>query len=218
MVSVMVFGNYACFTRPELKAERYSYDVMTPGAARNILQAIYWHPGFNYEIVSIQVCNPIRFAGNIKRNELESKISTKNIKSMMLGGEKNYLIASEKRQQRSTIPLKDVCYVINANVKLDNPADILFEKKILAIFNRRVEKGQCFSTPYLGCKEFEASFIPCESIPNCPDELIGCRDLGIMLYDMDFKNPTKPVPMFFRAVLKNGVMKVPSAESEDILR
>lgn len=199
-IKLKVRGEYALFTRPEMKVERVSYDVMTPSAARGILEAIYWKPEFSWVVDRIHVLKPIRFK-NIRRNEVSNKATVRA--TTMRGGEQQPVCQyiEEDRQQRASMVLQDVAYVIEAHFKTtgkeeDNPG------KHLAMFERRARKGQCFHRPYLGCREFPADFDWCDT-PS-PSVLTGQRDLGFMLHDIDFA--AGMVPHFFRAVLENGVM------------
>ena len=216
-IKVEVWGDYACFTRPEMKTERVSYDVMTPSAARGILESVFWHPGLKYVIDRIHIYSPIRFT-NIRRNEVKEKISANEVKKLMETGKgKEFLAAPECIQQRAAMVLRDVHYVIEAHFDMteraapgDNPG------KFQDILKRRLERGQCYSMPYLGTREFPAHFCRCEVIPPCPEELRGERDLGWMLLDMDYSDPENIVPRFFRATLKDGVMDVPVWESEGV--
>lgn len=213
-VKLEVWGDYACFTRPEMKAERVSYDVMTPSAARGILEAIFWHPGMRYVIDRIYVLSPIAFT-NIRRNEVKSKISASVVKKQITGGSKElYLNASEEIMQRAAMVLRDVHYVIEAHFELvpeklganDN------EGKFCEMLGRRVKKGQCYHTPYFGCREFPVNFRHWEGedIPTAyPNET---KDLGFMLFDMDYSDPKNIQPMFFRAQLKNGALDLTNAE------
>lgn len=216
-IKVEVWGDYACFTRPEMKTERVSYDVMTPSAARGILESVFWHPGLKYVIDRIHVCSPIRFT-NIRRNEVKEKISAGKVKALMETGRgEAFLSAQECIQQRAAMVLRDVHYVIEAHFDMtecaspsDNPG------KFQDILKRRLERGQCYSMPYLGTREFPAHFRRCEVIPPCPEEMRGELDLGWMLLDMDYSDPENIVPRFFRATLKDGVMHVPAWESEGV--
>jgi len=203
-VRLKVWGEYACFTRPEMKAERVSYDVMTPSAARGILEAIHWKPALVWRIDCIHVMKPIRFE-SIRRNEVASKIPKGNIKSAMNGGENDlHQYAAEDRQQRASLLLRDVEYVIEAHFDLtdkagesDNPG------KHCDIFKRRARTGQCHMRPYLGCREFPAHFELIEAdIPQSP--LVGEQDLGWMLWDLDFSKEMQPI--FYRPVMKDGIV------------
>lgn len=218
-VKLEVWGDYALFSRPEMKVERVSYDVMTPSAARGILEAIYWHPGLVYRIDRIRVCAPIRFM-NLRRNEVKSTISARTVQTVMNRGEGElYLATSEDIQQRASMLLRDVRYVIEAHFDMtdkaspgDNPG------KFQDILTRRIHKGQFYHAPYFGCREFPVNFAMCESVPECPEELRGRRDLGFMLYDMDYSDRENIRPMFFRAVINDGVLEVPPLGSGEVKR
>lgn len=216
-VKVEVWGDYACFSRPELKTERMSYDVMTPSAARGLLEAIYWHPGLRWVIDRIYVMQPIRFTG-IRRNEVKSKISADNVRSAMSGGKQEvYLCTSEDIQQRAATVLQDVRYVIEAHfVMTDQAAPSGNAGKFCDIMRRRLEKGQCYHQPCFGVREFPAQFRlwPGGEIPTTGET----RDMGLMLYDMDYSDLRNITPMFFRAALENGVLNVPAPESPEVLR
>lgn len=216
-IQVEVWGGYALFSRPEFKVEHVSYDCMTPSAARGLLESIYWHPGLRWVIDRIHVCAPIRFT-NIRRNEVKDTISARRVKTVMeRGSGELYLAAPESIQQRAAMVLRDVHYVIDAHFDMtrnaalsDNPG------KFQDIIKRRLERGQCYSMPYFGTREFPARFRRCTELPPCPEELKGTRDLGWMLWDMDFSNPKNITPKFFRAQLVNGVMTVPPPDSEEV--
>ena len=218
-IQVEVWGDYACFTRPEMKTERVSYDVMTPSAARGLLESIYWHPGLRWVIECIHVCSPIRFT-NIRRNEVKDVISARAVKSVMEKGkgiDELYLATTESIQQRAAMVLKDVHYVIDAHFDMtdkaapgDNPG------KFQDIIKRRLERGQCYSMPYFGTRKFAAHFARCTELPPCPEELLGERDLGWMLWDMDYTDPQDIKPKFFRAKLVDGAMDVPPPESGEV--
>ncbi len=211
MIQLEVWGPYACFSRPELSVERVSYDVPTPSAARGIIDAIYYHPGLCWRIDRIHVLNPIRFT-NIRRNEVKNKISARTVRSAMQGsGEPLYQVTSQDIVQRAAMVLQDVHYVIEAHFEMtdqaapsDNPG------KFQDIVTRRMARGQCFHTPYFGCREFPVSFRPWPGgpIPAIPET----RDLGLMLYDMDFRDPGDITPLFFRARLENGVLNAADCE------
>ena len=217
-VRMEVWGKYALFTRPEMKVERVSYDVMTPSAARGILEAVFWHPGMCWIIDRIHVCNPIQFV-NIRRNEVSAKISASKIETAMKKGRADlYLATSETIQQRASLVLYDVRYVIEAHFEMtqaaaagDNPA------KFQEMITRRLEKGQCYHTPYLGTREFPAYFAPCSEDPKHPESLRGEKDLGYMLWDMDYSNPSDIRPLFYRARLKDGVLTVPGRTSGEVI-
>ncbi len=216
-IRVEVWGDYALFTRPEMKTERVSYDVMTPSAARGLLESIYWHPGMKWCIDRIHVCSPIRFT-NIRRNEVKDTISARKVKTVMEKGQGElYLATPESIQQRVAMVLRDVHYVIDAHFDLtENAAPGDNAGKFQDIIKRRLERGQCYSMPYFGTREFPAHFRRCTELPPCPDELKGVRDLGWMLLDMDYTNPQNITPRFFRASLTDGVMVVPPWDSEEV--
>lgn len=204
-VKLRVWGPYACFTRPEMKVERVSYDVMTPSAARGILEAIYWKPAIVWVVDRIHVLNPIRF-DNIRRNELAGKLPPGTIRKAMNDGVSPVeTFIEEDRQQRAAMVLRDVSYVIEAHFGFTSLKDNN-EAKHKEIFMRRAGKGQCFHHPYLGCREFPAHFEPLSAdIPR--SELAGDQDLGWMLHDMDFENDMEA--KFFRAQMHNGIIDIP---------
>jgi CRISPR-associated protein Cas5d len=179
-IKLKVWGDYACFTRPEMKAERVSYDAMTPSAARAILSAIYWKPEIEWIIDKIHVLRQIKFA-NVRRNEL--------------GGDMD-------RTQRFSMLLRDVEYMIEAHFVIINGEEN--SAKHLEMFNRRAAAGKAFFQPYLGCREFSAHFEPADSAPHGFYSDSDEKDLGIMLYDIDFKN--NKTPQFFRAKMTGGVI------------
>lgn len=223
-----VWGPYACFTRPELKVERVSYDVITPSAARAIFEAIFWKPAIRWQVTKIEVLNPIKWV-NIRRNEVGA-VGSKNPTPIFI---------EDKRQQKNSLFLQDVRYRIWAKLEFipqwkrqdsKNPSIEGEEGELLrkdenpgkynAMFERRASKGQCFNQPYLGTRECVASFrlvdIEKEQLSS---PIAECRDFGIMLYDMDFdSNAKKPDAMFYRAEMENGVIIVPPRDSEEILR
>lgn len=215
-ISVEVWGAYALFSRPELKTERVSYDVMTPSAARGLLEAIFWHPGLTWRVDSIHVCAPIRFT-NIRRNEVKDTVSARKAQSVMEKGGELYLATPESIQQRAAMVLRDVHYVIDAHFEMtqrasptDNPG------KFQEMMRRRVEKGQFYHQPCFGVREFPAHFKPCTQLPPCPEELKGEKDLGWMLLDMDYSDPENITPHFFRATLRDGVLEVPPMYAEEV--
>ncbi len=211
-VKLRVWGDYACFSRPELKVERGSYDVITPSSARGVLEAIYWKPEIRWIIERIRVLKPIRFT-NIRRNELASKISIVNAKRAMNSGRGTLgIFIEEDRQQRAALVLRDVEYIIEARFEILNPTDTNTAKH-KDIFSRRAKAGQCFHRPYLGCREFPAFFELVEGEPPA-SELKGEKDLGWMLHDIDFKNGMQP--RFFRAKMLDGVIAVPPFESREV--
>jgi CRISPR-associated protein Cas5d len=197
-----------------MKAERVSYDVMTPSAARGLLEAIYWKPAIAWVVDRLHVLNPIRF-DNIRRNELGSKTPAGTIKKAMKDGKTSIGVFIEHdRQQRAAMVLRDVDYVIEAHFEFTSDQDNNIGKH-LEIFTRRAEKGQCFHRPYLGCREFAAFFapvngtLPVSAMANVPD-----RDLGWMLHDIDF--PNDRAPKFFRAVMHKGIIEVPRFRAEEV--
>ena len=226
-----VWGPYACFTRPELKVERVSYDVITPSAARAIFESIFWKPAIQWQVTKIEVLNPIKWV-NIRRNEVGAVAS------------KNPIFIEEKRQQKNSLLLQDVRYRIWAklifipqwkrteskNQLIDNEEVELLRKdenpgKYNAMFERRASKGQCFNQPYLGTRECVASFRLVDTINETLSTPISeNREVGIMRYDMDFKEKNadgdwkKADATFYRAKMENGVIIVPPRDSEEILR
>ena len=215
-ISVEVWGDYALFSRPEMKVERVSYDVITPSAARGLLDAILWHPGMKWVVDRIHVCAPIRFT-NVRRNEVKDTVSARKAQTVMEKGGEMYLATPESIQQRAAMVLRGVHYVIDAHFEMtqraspsDNPG------KFQEMMRRRLEKGQCYHAPCLGVREFPASFKPCTLLPPCPEELLGEKDLGWMLLDLDYSDPENITPHFFRAVLRDGVLEVPPMDSEEV--
>lgn len=204
-IKVLISGDRACFTRPEMKTERVSYDVITPSAARGILEAVYWKPAIAWKIDSIQVVNEIRF-DTFRRNELASKLSYQNAKAAYTKNVPVYVDVMADRQQRATMYLKDVTYIVTAHFEMTARAgESDTPEKHYNIALRRLRKGQCFNQPYLGCREFPAtvSLVEDGSVESYYQD-IDRFDLGFMLYDIDFKNSMEP--MFYRAVMKNGVI------------
>jgi CRISPR-associated protein Cas5d len=221
-----VWGDFACFTRPELKVERVSYEVITPSAARAIFEAIFWKDAIRWEVTKIEILNPIKWT-SIRRNEVGSV--------GRLGGSCIYIDEIDSkgklknRQQRNSLLLKDVRYRIYAKLIFIPVCDRKEMKhkpgfdenpgKYNAMFERRARKGQCFNQPYLGTREFSASFRLIEDNEEMLSEPIqDNKNLGLMHYDMDFSNPKNILPMYFRAEMKNGVINVPPFNSSEILR
>lgn len=228
-----VSGPYACFTRPEMKVERVSYDVITPSAARAIFDAILWKPAIYWQVTRIEVLAPIRWI-SVRRNEVGKVASPRS----------DGIFIEEERQQRAGLLLRDVKYRLYAEFvfippdkrgKTNNPvpewlvdpaeADALrkpdarpdeTEAKYAAMFERRAKKGQCFNQPYLGCREFSAEFRLVNPATESATPIPETRDLGWMLFDMDFTDPANPKPQFFRGLLENGVIEVPSRDSEEV--
>lgn len=215
-----VWGDWACFTRPELKVERVSYDVITPSAARAIFEAILFKRyAMRWQVTKIEVLNPIKWT-TIRRNEVGAVAS------------KSPIFIEDKRQQRNSLLLKDVHYRLHAKLVFipvkDRPKEAFAKHpssddenpmKYYQMFERRASQGQCFTQPYLGCREFVAKWMYIENIEQIGSPLAEDRDLGIMLYDMDFDgNPQKPDAMFYRARMEQGVIVVPDKDSEEVLR
>ncbi len=197
-IKLRVKGDYALFTRPEMKVERVSYDVMTPSAARGILEAIYWKPAVRWVVDYIHVLQPIRFE-NIRRNEMANRVSVNQ--RDMENGNPVFRFIEDDRQQRASMVLRNVDYVIEAHFELTEIDDSDVGKH-LAMFERRAKKGQCFHRPYFGCREFPVDFEWCDEAPK--SSLVGEHDLGFMLHDIDFANDM--TPRFYRAVMKDGVI------------
>jgi len=200
---VRMFGPYACFTRPELKTERVSYEMITPSAARGILEAILWKPAIRWTIERIHVLAPIRFTA-VRRNEVNSKLAVQ--------GDVAHYFADEDRAQRNSIVLTNVDYVVEAHLKMTDragPEDNL--AKFEDMFARRLSKGQSFHAPYLGCREFAAWFEPAPDAWHVPEELRERRELGLMLHDLDFAKDRsgRAMPRFFPAVLDHGTIEIP---------
>lgn len=218
-IRLHVWGERACFTRPELKSERFSYDVMTPSAARGLLEAIHWKPAIRWSVDRIRVLKPIRFE-SVRRNEVGSKVSVasaaKAMKADSVAGVAT--VVEEERQQRASTILRDVAYVIEAHFDLTARAGADDSVgKHLDIFNRRARKGQCFHAPCLGVREFPAAFEliePDDEVPHADSALAGDRDLGLMLHDIDFANGSRP--RFFRARMHDGVIDIPAWNSDEV--
>lgn len=231
-----VSGPYACFTRPEMKVERVSYDVITPSAARAIYSAILWKPAIRWRITRIDVLNPVRFT-SVRRNEVAGVATPGNTEGIFV---------EEMRQQRAGLLLRDVRYRLYAEFDYippeeraavrksqpDTPRDTEAaedngvsddekEAKYAAMFGRRADKGQCFTQPYLGCREFSCDFRrirdPMAEPVEIHESLRGERDLGWMLYDLDYADENNPTPLFFRAVMRDGTLAVPARDSGEVL-
>jgi len=225
-----VAGDYACFTRPEMKVERVSYDVITPSAARAIYEAILWKPAIRWRPTKIEILNPIRWT-SVRRNEVASVMSDRS----------DGLFIEDNRQQRAGLFLRDVAYRIHAELEfipaerrpaVKNPTpDFLVSAedraeggkdenpgKYNAMFERRARKGQCFNQPYLGCREFSCSFRLVEEPSKERVAIEETRELGFMLYDLDFGDPNNIKPAFFRAKIDRGVVAIPSWESAEVRR
>lgn len=234
-----VIGDFACFTRPEMKVERVSYDVITPSAARAIFEAILWKPSIRWQVSKIEVLKPIKWI-NLRRNEVGSVASTRNIEGAMRSGTGQLgMYIEDERQQRAGLFLRDVKYRLHASFELHDPS--LHEPnfphlskratnadetdtdgepnqavKFMSMFERRATKGQCVNQPYLGCREFAADFRLVDPGDSPAQPIAETRELGYMLYDLDYRAPTSPTPRFFRASLVNGVVNVPAWDSEEV--
>lgn len=209
-VRLNVWGEYALFTRPEAKAERISYDVPTPSAVRGMLEAIHWKPAIRWVVDRIHILNPITF-DSIRRNEVGQKGPTiATVKSAVKSGAPLSLFIEESRQQRASLVLRHVAYVIEAHFELTEKAgDGDNEGKHIDIFRRRARNGECFQQPCLGCREFPAFFSLLEDDAVMPESALAGdapRDLGLMLYDIDFAHGMRP--MFYRPRLERGVIDV----------
>lgn len=235
-----VWGDYACFTRPEMKVERVSYDVITPSSARAIFEAVFWKPAIKWLIKKIEIMNPIKWI-SVRRNEIGATMSERT----------DGLFIEDCRQQRAGLFLRDVKYRLYAEIEfipvdkrpliqnpmfewLINPDEIFLKSesktttpagkdenpgKYNAIFERRAKRGQCFTQPYFGCREFSCMFKLIDNQEKGKDMPINeTRDLGFMLYDMDFSDIQNPKPNFFRAKIDNGVVHIPAWSSEEVRR
>lgn len=224
-VRLKVWGDWASFNRPEMKVERVSYDVMTPSAARGILEAIHWKPEIRWIVDRIHVLSPIRFT-QVRRNEIGSKIPVRGTGGVAAakraGAGRLGIDVADHRQQRAALLLRDVSYGIEAHLVVRGEENSVPEAKHLEMFKRRARKGQYFHHPYLGCREFPASFELVDGFPPCSPDLEGERDLGFMLHDVLYMpdrlgkvvdahtgDRVRAEPRFFRAVLKDGVLEVP---------
>jgi CRISPR-associated protein Cas5d len=213
-------GDFACFTRPECKIERVSYDVITPSAARAIFEAILWKPAIRWRIHKIEVLKPIRWI-SVRRNELASVVPYGSVKSAMKSGTGNLgVYIEDDRQQRAGRLLRDVAYRLYATLELvpQNAGPDENEGKFCAMFERRARQGQTFNQPYLGCREFSANvaWVDVDAVPTHAEQPIAdTNNLGWMLYDLDFSGP-EPHPRFFNAVMDHGVINVPAWESEEV--
>lgn len=228
-IRLKVWGEYACFTRPEMKVERVSYDVITPSAARGVLEAIYWKPQVRWVVERLHVLKPIRFT-NLRRNEVASKASAANARKAINGTLDGplCLVIEEDRQQRAATILRDVAYVIEARFELVDDSEPV--AKHYNMFKRRAEQGQYFHHPYLGTREFPCNFAWVEGdIPK--SEIEGKRDLGYMLHDIVYTPATGKefdvidshggrkllaAPQFFRATMIDGVISIPALAAEEV--
>ncbi|MCX8033323.1 MAG: type I-C CRISPR-associated protein Cas5c [Thermoleophilia bacterium] len=207
ILEVKLWGDFACFTRPEFKVERVSYEVMTPAAARGALEAIFWKPEFHWEITEIIVLKPIRHI-SIVRNEVDQVLAPRTVAQWRRLQTFEPLIADDHRTQRHTLALRDVAYIVRAQIVANSsrPTDLA---KYVAQFTRRIEKGQCHLRPYFGCREFAAHFGP----PTAQDRPLPLSaDLGQMLFDLRYDDRTgQAYPVFFHAQLESGSIRVPSS-------
>jgi len=206
-----VRGDFACFTRPEMKVERVSYDVITPSAARALFECIFWKPAVRWQVRRIELLAPVRWV-NLRRNEVKSKVSVANVTAAMASGSAVGIYAddSDERVQRAGLFLRDVAWRVHADLQVRaDRQDPEPPQKFFAIFERRAGTGQCVNQPYLGCREFDARIRLTHDLSAEPPALAETRDLGWMLHDLDFTNEADPQPVFFRAQMTNGVIEVP---------
>lgn len=231
-----VAGDFACFTRPEMKVERVSYDVMTPSAARAVFESILWKPAIEWRVTKIEVLKPLKWI-TLRRNEVGAVVSSRNVQTAINGGNGELgLFIEDERQQRAGLFLRDVAYRIHAGFEMRDasrhkhnfphlikyPINDADEQraadeanspaKFLNMFERRANKGQCVNQPYLGCREFSASFRLVKELSVEPVPIAETRDLGWMLHDMDYSDLASPKPRFFRAELKNGALDLANVE------
>jgi CRISPR-associated protein Cas5d len=234
---IEVKGDFACFTRPEMKVERVSYDVITPSAARAIFEAVLWKPAIKWGITKIEVLKPVRWV-NIRRNEVGSIISGRNVSTAMNGGNASLqILVEDDRQQRAGLFLRDVAYRLHAKFTLQDDRKHIHHyphlqcadsetsensfTKFAEMFKRRARKGQCFNQPYLGTREFSCSFRfieqnELEKEMSMYPAISENKALGWMLYDMDFSDLNNPTPRFFNAEMNAGVIDVPEWNSKDV--
>lgn len=212
-------GDWACFTRPEMKVERVSYDLITPSAARAVFDAIYWKPAVRWAVRRIELLHPIRWT-NLRRNEVASVISTRNVQQAMKAGHGGLaLYVDEDRQQRAALLLRDVAYRVHADLCVHpDRHDPEPPAKFFAMFERRARAGQCVNQPYLGCREFAARWRIVDDLAGEPPAIDETRDLGWMLHDLDFTNPADPQARFFRAQMNRGVVDVPAFDGQEVAR
>ena len=217
-----VAGDYACFTRPEMKVERVSYDLITPSAARAVFESILWKPGLRWRIRRIEVLNPVRWI-SVRRNEVGAVASSRNaLAAMNEGRGRMALYVEDERQQRAGLFLRDVAYRLHADLELQSEEARGNPGKYFSMFERRANQGQCVNQPYLGCREFAASFRLVEIVSDGKEWRVAdgeppawqemSADLGWMLYDLDFSDRTNPQPQFFRASVQRGVMDLAGVE------
>jgi CRISPR-associated protein Cas5d len=204
-----ISGDFACFTRPEMKVERVSYDAITPSAARAVFESILWKPAIRWHVRRIEVLKAVRWI-NLRRNEVASVISTRNVQQAMADGEGDLAIyVEDERQQRAGLFLRDVAYRVHAELEVrTDRGDPEPPQKFFAMFERRAAAGQCVNQPYLGCREFAASVRLVTDLAAERAAIAETRDLGWMLHDLDFRDPADPQPVFFRALMKQGVIDI----------
>ena len=206
-----IAGELACFTRPEMKVERVSYDVITPSAARSVFEAILWKPAIRWHVRRIEVLKPVRFM-NLRRNEVGSKVSASNVTKAMNGSDIDLAIYADdpsERAQRASLLLRDVAYRIHADLEVRaDRQDPMPPQKHHAMFERRATNGQWVNQPYLGCREFAARVRLVTDPASEPAPISDTRDFGWMLHDLDFSDPADPQPVFFRAQMNAGVIEV----------
>lgn len=216
-----VRGDWACFTRPEMKVERVSYDVITPSAARAVFEAIFYKPAICWQMRRIEVLAPVRWM-NLRRNEVKSKASVNRASMAMTRGRGDlaiYADESDERAQRAALLLREVAYRLHADLIVrPDRRDPEPPPKFFAIFERRARKGQCVNQPYLGCREFAARWRVVDDVADEPPPIAETRDLGWMLHDLDFTDPTDPQPRFFRAQMNAGVIEVPPFDGREVAR
>jgi len=210
-----ISGDFACFTRPEMKVERVSYDLITPSAARAVFEAILWKPAIRWQVRRIEVLKPVRWI-NLRRNEVGAVISARNVQQAMSSGEGDLaLYVEDERQQRAGLFLRDVAYRVYAELEVRNDEP---RQKYQEMFERRAARGQWVNQPYLGCREFAADVRLVGGPAEQPPPIQESRDLGWMLHDLDFAQASNPQPRFFRAQMVNGVVDVPAFESLEVAR
>ena len=210
-----VSGDLACFTRPEMKVERVSYEVITPSAARAIFEAIFWKPAIRWQVLRVEVLRPVRWT-NLRRNEVASVVPAGNVQQAMKAGRGMLaLYADEDRQQRASLLLREVAYRLHADLVVrEDREDPEPPAKFFEMFERRATRGQCVNQPYLGCREFAARWRLVTDADREPAPIPDTRELGWMLHDLDFKNPTDPLPRFFRARMQVGAITCDEREVE----
>lgn len=210
-----VRGELACFTRPEMKVERVSYELITPSAARAVFDAVFWKPAIRWQVRRVEVLAPVRWT-NLRRNEVAGVVPTGSVQQAMKAGHGALaLYADEDRQQRAALLLRDVAYRLHADLVVQaDRSDPGPPQKFFEMFERRARKGQCVNQPYLGCREFAARWRLVETMVGEPPPIADTRDLGWMLHDLDYTHPTDPQPQFFHAQMVGGVVPCDAREVE----